>query len=150
MAQINAGRVIAGGLLAGLIINVIEWLSGLVFASTYEDMFAALGLPEPGAGAMVILIIGGFVIGIIMVWIYAAIRPRFGPGPKTALLAGLAVWLLAWVWQMVVPVAMGIYSMSVLMWVLAIIWTFVEVELAALAGGWLYKEGEAAPAAPVA
>ncbi|HSE60477.1 MAG TPA: hypothetical protein VLA99_17380 [Nitrospiraceae bacterium] len=27
-------------------------------------------------------------------WLYAAIRPRFGAGPKTALYAGLGVWVL--------------------------------------------------------
>jgi hypothetical protein len=32
------------------------------------------------------------------------------------------------------------------MWVIALVWTFVEVELAALAGGWLYREAEAAVA----
>ena len=26
-------------------------------------------------------------------WLYAAIRPRYGPGPKTAALAGLALWV---------------------------------------------------------
>jgi len=30
-----------------------------------------------------------------MTWWYAAIRPRFGPGPTTAAIAGLAVWLIA-------------------------------------------------------
>lgn len=146
MSQINAGRVIAGGLLAGLIIDAFEWLSGVVFRGTYEEMFAALNLPEPGAGAMASLTLGGFAVGILLVWIYAGFRPRWGPGPKTALLAGLAVWLLGWVWQMVVDVAMGIYSISAGMWIIVLVWTFVEVEVAALAGGWLYKEGESAAA----
>jgi hypothetical protein len=27
-------------------------------------------------------------------WIYVGIRPRFGPGPKTAIYAALAVWIV--------------------------------------------------------
>lgn len=144
MAQINAGRVIAGGLLAGVIIDAFEWASSVVFRSTYEQMFAALNLPEPGAGAMASLTLGGFVIGILLVWMYAGFRPRWGPGPKTALLAGLAVWLLGWVWQIVVDVATGFYAIPLSMWLIALVWTFVEVQVAAMAGGWLYREGEAA------
>ena len=34
----------------------------------------------------------GFLVGIFAVWLYAAIRPRYGAGPKTALCAGAAVW----------------------------------------------------------
>jgi zinc transporter ZupT len=36
----------------------------------------------------------GLLGGMIGVWIYVAIRPRFGAGPLTAVFAGVAVWLL--------------------------------------------------------
>src|SRR3989442_8580647 len=35
-----------------------------------------------------------FVAGIFLVWLYAAIRPRFGAGPATPAKAGLAAWFL--------------------------------------------------------
>ena len=35
-----------------------------------------------------------FVWIIATVWVYAAIRPRFGPGPKTAAYAGIASWII--------------------------------------------------------
>src|SRR5207249_3963498 len=38
----------------------------------------------------------GFLVGIFAVWLYAAIRPRYGAGPKTALCAGAAVWGLGY------------------------------------------------------
>ena len=34
-----------------------------------------------------------FLFGILIVWTYAAMRPRFGPGPKTALIAGITLYL---------------------------------------------------------
>jgi hypothetical protein len=35
-----------------------------------------------------------FVWIIATVWVYAGIRPRFGPGPKTAAYAGIASWVI--------------------------------------------------------
>jgi len=142
MARINNGRVVAGGLAAGLVINAAEILSASVFASQYEEMFAGLNLPPMGTGSLVALVVGGFAIGVILTWTYAAMRSRFGPGPKTALYAGLVIWSLGWLWQMVVDVATGFYTLSLWMWGMAIVWTFVEVQLAALIGGWLYREGD--------
>jgi hypothetical protein len=36
-----------------------------------------------------------FLYGISLVYLYAAIRPRYGPGPKTAIWAGLIMWVIA-------------------------------------------------------
>ncbi|MCK5652418.1 MAG: hypothetical protein KAJ42_13615, partial [Gemmatimonadetes bacterium] len=96
MGKINIGRVVMGGLVAGLIINIAEMTSQVVFADWYAEFFESLNLPEMGGGDLAALVIGGFVIGIVITWTYAAMRPRFGPGPKTALLAGLVIWLVGW------------------------------------------------------
>lgn len=41
------------------------------------------------------------VAGIWAVWLYAAIRPRYDSGPKTAAIAGFSWWLIATIatWQ---------------------------------------------------
>src|SRR5258705_3136393 len=41
-----------------------------------------------------------FVIGILLVWLYAAMRPRFGPGMKTAAYAALVIWLCGFIFYM--------------------------------------------------
>ena len=143
MGSINLGRVVVGGLVAGLVINAAEFASQFVFADWYAQFYETLNLPPMGNGAMWALVGGGFVIGIITVWTYAAMRPRFGPGPKTALATGFVVWALGWFWQMVVDAATGLYVLTAWMWVVSILWTLAEVELAALAGGALYKEEDA-------
>jgi hypothetical protein len=40
--------------------------------------------------------------------------------------------------------AMGLYELSVGMWLLTSAWGIVELGLAGLAAGWLYHEGEPA------
>ena len=55
---------------------------------------ASLGLSEPSGGQIAVFTIVGFALGIVTVWLYAAIRPRFGPGIRTAIVTGVVIWLL--------------------------------------------------------
>src|SRR5262245_51694840 len=97
MSSISVGRVIAGGLLAGLIINISEFvLNGIVLGAATEAAMRAQNLPPMTAGVMGTFVVLGFALGIVTVWTYAAIRPRFGPGMPTAVCAALTVWFLAY------------------------------------------------------
>ncbi len=79
-----------------------------------------------------------FVLGIAIVWLYAAIRPRYGAGPKTALCAGLAVWFFVWLWGFGGTVVMGLYPTKLVL--ITVIWGLFEVPIAAVVGAWPYKE----------
>ena len=85
MGKINWGRVVLGGLLAGLVLNVIDWVVyGKVLAADFNAALQALG-KGPMTGSMIIwFVIFDFLFGIFLVWFYAAIRPRSGPvrGPR--------------------------------------------------------------------
>ena len=86
MKAINFGRVILGGLLAGIVVNISEFvLNTIVLKSEMEAGMKALGktVPQSG-GAIAVWTVLGFAIGIVSVWLYAAIRPRYGAGPATA------------------------------------------------------------------
>lgn len=139
MAKINLGRVILGGLLAGLVINVGEFLfNGVIFAEELNDAARALGVEPPGAEAIAVFMVQALAMGIVAVWLYAAIRPRFGAGPSTAVLAGLIVWFLTPAMSAVVDLAMGTFPPKLL--ALGLLWTLVELPLASVAGAWLYRE----------
>jgi hypothetical protein len=101
MGQINWGRVIGGGLLAGLVMNISEaTLHGGMLGQDGVNLFKSYGIPyEPQTWQVIALVAMTFVLGIAAVWLYAAIRPRYGAGPKTAICAGLAVWILAHLWS---------------------------------------------------
>jgi hypothetical protein len=53
-----------------------------------------LGKPEFSLNQIAEFNLIGLAYGILMVWLYVAIRPRYGAGPKTAALAGLAAWAI--------------------------------------------------------
>jgi len=138
---INWARVFAGGLLAGLVINIGEFiLNEPILGAEFAEVMASMNREPPGSGAIMIFVIMGFAIGILAVWLYAAIRPRFGPGARTAVCAGLTVWALGWLVPNISFAAMGLMPAKLL--VIATVWSAVEVTLATVAGAWLYTESD--------
>ena len=140
MDRINYARVVTGGLLAGLVINVGEFLlNEPILGDDWKTALEALGLPPATGGAIALFVIMCFVIGISAVWLYAAIHPRYGAGPKTAIRAGLAVWFLLWVLGFgITPLMHGLFPTRLV--VVTWIWGFFEVPIAAVVGAWLYSE----------
>jgi hypothetical protein len=126
-------------LLAGLVFNIGESiLNAVVLAESMKAVTAAHNLNEVGPAAIGVFVVLGFILGIVMTWLYAAVRPRLGPGPKTAILVGVVVWFMVYLISMVGMTVMGLASAQ--MAALALVWGLVEIVLAALAGGWAYKE----------
>ncbi len=139
MGKINIGRVIVGGLVAGLFINVAESLLNLVMiADRMELVYRELNLPQPSGATIALFIVLGFLLGTLTVWLYAAIRPRFGPGPKTAILTALFVWLFAYLWPALGDALLGILDADLLVFVC--VWGLFEILAASVAGAWFYKE----------
>jgi hypothetical protein len=131
--------VIVGGLVAGLVINISEsLLNGVVLAADMEEAMAARNLPPVAGSAIAVFLILGFVLGILQIWLYAAIRPRFGAGPRTAVIAAVLVWVLAYFWSTVGFGMLGIFPTRLL--VIGLVWGLVELVAAGLVGGRLYSE----------
>ena len=138
MGKINWNRVILGGLVAGAIINIFEFaLHGAVLAKDMDTAVRALGR-EVGSGELLMFLAWGFLVGIFAVWLYAAIRPRYGAGAKTALCAGAAVWSLGYLLAAVTPLALHLFPRHILAIGLAV--GLVEVLVGTLVGAWLYRE----------
>lgn len=141
MGKINKGRVLLGGLLAGLVINIIQLpVHQTILGDQWARAMADLNKPLPTGSAVVGMIVMMFLVGIFIVWLYAAIRPRYGAGPKTAVCAGLAVWFILWLIGFGGLIFMDLLPCN-------LVGTGVglglgEAVLAALAGGWVYKEEE--------
>ena len=141
MGKINWARVFLGGVVAGIIIDVFEFvLHGIVLNADWRQTYEALGRPmQESTAGMMIYILLGLAIGILAVWFYAAIRPRYTPGPKTAVCAGLGVWLLGYLVPTIGLVPGGLFPGRLL--AIAVIVGLVEILVATQVGAWLYKEG---------
>jgi hypothetical protein len=94
----NFGRIVSGGLLAGLVTNIIDGTGNVVLlGARWQSETEALkpGLyAASGQSSMIGWITTDFLLGLVVVWLYAAMRPRFGPGPRTAMVAAAAVWFV--------------------------------------------------------
>jgi hypothetical protein len=96
MGKINIGRVLLGGIVAGIVGDILGYLvDGIMLAPRWASLMKQLGRPEFSVNQMLMFNAIGLVYGILTIWLYAAIRPRYGGGPKTAIYAGLGFGQLA-------------------------------------------------------
>lgn len=139
MPSIDRGRVIAGGLLAGLMINAGEYVAHyVVFTHEFQALYGSLNLVRPAGVVRIAFALLGFAGGIVLAWLYAVMRPRLGPGAGTAALAGMAAWVFAYVWPVAGFWAMGVFSAGFAL--MLVLWGLVELTLATMAAGWIYRE----------
>ena len=139
MSKINYGRVILGGLVAGVVLNIGEFLlNEVVFKQQMLEFFARLHLTPPGNNFIAIAVAITFLLGILIVCLYAMIRPRYGAGPKTALCAASVIWFCVYFYTGVLNAAL--FGLPTSFVITGMIWGLVEYSLAAIAGAWLYRE----------
>ena len=144
---INTKRVIIAGLVAGLVMAICDWvLNGMVLA---DRMTAEMNAFKPGMGdAMAQMdmnttigyVIMDIVLGMLIAYTYAAMRPRFGAGAKTSIIVALVLWIFAGIISANYLI-MGMMSQG-LWWTVAIGY-LVCLVIAALVAGALYQEDAA-------
>lgn len=139
MGKINWGRVVLGGLLAGVVLNAYDFvMNGMVLAAQWNASLQALGKGPMGSSMIVWFVLSDFLLGLWAIWLYAAIRPRYGAGPKTALWAGLAGWFVMGLVSTISMMPMGLFPASLYHWNL--IGSLVMFPVAAIVGAALYQE----------
>jgi hypothetical protein len=96
MSKISVGRLILGGIVAGIVANLLDYLvDGVLLGPMWNHQLETWGR-GPFSGSQILWFqLFGIIIGLVAIWIYVGIRPRFGPGVKTAIYAGIAVWIIA-------------------------------------------------------
>ncbi|HEY1807785.1 MAG TPA: hypothetical protein VGG42_04435 [Acidobacteriaceae bacterium] len=150
MGKINSGRWILGGVVAGIVIDILAYLvDGIMLAPRWAHDIVRLGRPEFTSRQLLLFNLIGIGIGLLAVWVYAAIRPRFGAGMRTAIYAGIAAW-----------VATALLPNATLMWVTGLfnnhltLYTtagaLIEIVVGTVIGAAVYREESAAEASAAA
>ena len=139
---INASKVVVGGLAAGVVANIVGFIGfGMLLAPRMEAEMVAVAPALQGRGmsgtAIATNVVASFVTGLLLVWLYAAMRPRFGAGAQTAVYAALVVWLCGFLFHLDWLLA-GMMTAST--YAMASAAALVQVIAAAWVGGMLYKE----------
>lgn len=146
MRKINTGRALLGGIVAAVIIDVIEGvMNGVVLKDAWASAMQALGKSgEVTGGAILVYNIVGLLIGIIGVWLYSALISRYGMGSKTAAKAGLTVWVLVSPLPNLLMLPSGLIPSNLMTY--GVIVDFIAMMLGITMGCLLYRE-EGAPVA---
>ena len=139
---INTQKVVVGGLGAGVVLAVLDFVAnGVLFREQNTAALNALNqnlaANVEGGAAIAVFIVMDFLFGILLVWTYAMIRPRFGPGPRTATIAAVQLWLVAGAIY-AFTVAAGMFTWSY--YLIGSVASFVMLVASAQVGAMIYKE----------
>lgn len=142
MATINGGKVLAGGILAGVVVSGLDFvINNYILATDWQNVahlrnidLTAMG----GTSALVLMLIIDFILGQVLVVTYAAIRPRFGPGAGTAVIAAFLIFL---------PIGLELATFAgvFISWELYVrqaALLLVAMLAGGIAGAWVYSEPE--------
>jgi hypothetical protein len=142
IARINVSRLILGGFVAGVVLNVITgFANACILNGDFQNWANGMGnhLHPPGPPIQICFwLLMGLIDGLVGVSIYIGMRPRFGAGPKTALLAGLLVWTVGRL-----CVAFDMFALGVFPWQFLAgqsILGLAAILPGVLAGACIYKE----------
>jgi hypothetical protein len=140
MSRINWSRLLVGGLVAAIIVFVTDALfhEHLVVAD-WKSVYDNLHGTHPEHDAIGVLYFAVFELGrgFIALFVYALMRPQFGPGPKTAALAGIVAWLAFSVTGPAQFIPLGFFSNA--LWIKTAAFQLVTSIVATIAGAALYK-----------
>jgi hypothetical protein len=141
-SKINKSRVVLGGMAAGAIIFIVTGVvNGAMLKTEFETWARGMGgliHPLSQSASLGVWALMNLIHGIAGVWIYAGIRPRYGAGPKTALIAGLALWIVSKFAVGLDFLALGILPSGLIAG--QVIGSLVAIMSGVFVGAWLYKE----------
>ena len=147
MARINWGRLILGGLIAAIIMFFTDgFIHERVVNADWKAVYAGLGAVEPNAHGSSMIYFALFELGrgFISMLLYATMRAYFGPGPKTAVIAGIAGWIAFSLTGPAQFIPLGFFSHA--LWLKVGALHLVTSIVATMVGALLYKDA-AEPAA---
>jgi hypothetical protein len=131
--------IVIGGLVAGAVLAVIDIVMyGAILKAPMEQAMKVLPKPRIVEWQLPWYISLDVVAGIALVWLYAALRPRFGAGWATGAKAGVAGWFFASLWTTLVQWPMNLMPLNLTVIILGI--ALVQWTLASVLGAKFYRD----------
>jgi hypothetical protein len=144
MGRINYTRVAAGTIVAAAFYFLADGLiHGAILGSQHMEAITAAGKPvRHDATSFAYFVAFDLGKGLVAVLLYAATRPRFGAGVKTAVRAGLLAWFAIEALPQIAAMPFPFYEKP-------FYWKWIALEIVpmvagAVLGAWVYKEPTAA------
>jgi hypothetical protein len=145
MSHVNWGRFVLGALIVAAICFVSDgFLHQRVLTEEWRSVFDALGstAPDHSGFAMIWFLVFEAGRGFLAMYVYVLLRPRLGPGVKTATWAGVVTWVAFSLTGPAQFIPLGFYSEA--LWFIVGIYQLVFTIIAAIVGAAPYSEKAAA------
>jgi hypothetical protein len=143
MTKINWARFIIGGLVAAVILFVTDGLMHeMVLKSDWTSVYEGLrtASPPPHGSSMLYFAVFEIGRGMFCILVYVLMRPFFGAGPKTAVIAAIVGWLAFSVSGPAQFIPLGFFSVP--LWFKAAGMQLIATIVGTLAGAALYKDND--------
>lgn len=147
--KINWTRLILGSLIAAIIGFLSDGaIHEPLLGGEWEAVYRNLGITERPHNAFAMVYFGIFELGrgFISMLLYVMMRSPFGPGPKTATLAGIAAWVAFSLTTPAQFIPLGFFSNS--LWLKVGALQLLTSIVATIAGAALYKDVAGPVASP--
>jgi len=134
---INWSRIFLCGLVTGIVWTVLSAISAWFLGADFNAAVGGNSILAPSLDLVAVLLALNLAGGIWAMWLYAAIRPRYGAGARTAVVTGLSWWVVGtladatWASFGLVPVKSFLPLSAA---------ALPEMIAAATFGAWLYRE----------
>lgn len=141
MTKINWVRMLVGGLVAAIILFITDGLfHENVVAADWKLVYTHLGIGELQHTGLGVLYFAVFDLGrgLISIYLYVLMRACCGPGPKTAVWAGVVAWIAFSLTGPAQFIPLGFYSNA--LWLKVGAFQFFTSIVAAIAGAALYRQ----------
>ena len=137
MGRINWLRVVVCGIVTGVVWTALSAISTWYVGTDFNAAVPGNKILAPSTALATFLLTVNLASGVWAMWLYAAIRPRYAAGAKTAAVAGFAWWVVTTLadatWG-----SFGLVPVKALLPLSAV--SLPEMILAVLVSAWLSKE----------
>jgi hypothetical protein len=140
MGKMNFRRWLLAGLVAGVIMDIFGFfIDGMWLKPAWQSGMQTLGLSGFAPSVWAWFNVLGIVTGLVALWVYCGIRPRFGAGLNTAFKAALLVWVLgSLIPNLSFMVFGGLFTHQLAAY--TTLGSFIQIVVGVIAGASLYKE----------
>ncbi len=143
MNRIRVGRLIISGVIALLVFFVVEWiieqlLGRYFFSGIIEEWIEVLSIQDWTSANYFLNLLIVLASCIMVMWLYAALRPMFGVGTKTALMTSgfVLIFIAAYA---INETNLGLYPIQITL--IQLFYWLVELPAAVVAGAYFYEAG---------
>jgi hypothetical protein len=140
MGKMNFRRWLLAGLIAGVVMDILGFfIDGIWLKPAWQSGMQALGLSGFAPSTWEWFNVLGIVNGLLAMWVYVGIRPRFGPGVNTAFKAAIVFWIIgSLIPNLAFMVFGGLFSHQLAAYVT--LGGFIQAVVGVIAGAAAYKE----------